>query len=127
NDTYPTAMHVAGVLAVTETLIPAVQKLKATLAEKSEKFDDIIKIGRTHLQDATPLTLGQEISGWKHMLEKSERMISESVNYMRELAIGGTAVGTGINADPKFGGYVAEFIAEAVGSEFTSAENNSTL
>lgn len=123
NDTYPTAMHVAGVLAVTETLIPAVQKLKATLAEKSEKFDDIIKIGRTHLQDATPLTLGQEISGWKHMLEKSERMISESVNYMRELAIGGTAVGTGINADPKFGGYVAEFIAEAVGTEFTSAEN----
>ncbi|MBU9672409.1 class II fumarate hydratase [Planococcus sp. CP5-4] len=123
NDTYPTAMHVAGVLAVTEQLIPAVQKLKTTLDEKAKKFDEVIKIGRTHLQDATPLTLGQEISGWRHMLVKSERMIKESVEHMRELAIGGTAVGTGINADPKFGGYVAEFIAQAVGMEFTSAEN----
>ena len=123
NDTYPTAMHVAGVLAVTEQLIPAVQKLKVTLDAKTKEFDDIIKIGRTHLQDATPLTLGQEISGWRHMLEKSERMISESVEHMRELAIGGTAVGTGINADPKFGGYVAEFISEAVGAPFVSAEN----
>ncbi|MGI2328770.1 class II fumarate hydratase [Planococcus sp. YIM B11945] len=123
NDTYPTAMHVAGVLAVTDNLIPAIQKLKATLAQKSEQFDNIIKIGRTHLQDATPLTLGQEISGWKHMLEKSERMIRASVEEMRELAIGGTAVGTGINADPTFGPSVAEFIAEAVGTSFTSAEN----
>src|SRR5690606_20758034 len=102
---------------------PAIQKLKATLDEKSKKFDDIIKIGRTHLQDATPLTLGQEISGWRHMLEKSERMIRASVEEMRELAIGGTAVGTGINADPTFGPSVAEFISEAVGTTFTSAEN----
>ncbi|MGO1060360.1 class II fumarate hydratase [Planococcus sp. FY231025] len=123
NDTYPTAMHVAGVLAVTENLVPAIQKLKATLDEKAKRFDDIIKIGRTHLQDATPLTLGQEISGWRHMLEKSERMIRASVEEMRELAIGGTAVGTGINADPTFGPSVAEFIAESVGSAFTSAEN----
>ncbi|MBT2570584.1 class II fumarate hydratase [Planococcus sp. ISL-110] len=123
NDTYPTAMHVAGVLAVTENLVPAVQKLKATLDEKQQQFDEVIKIGRTHLQDATPLTLGQEISGWKHMLEKSERMIRESVEHMRELAIGGTAVGTGINADPTFGPSVAEFISEAVGTSFTSAEN----
>lgn len=123
NDTYPTAMHVAGVLAVTENLVPAVQKLKATLDEKAQQFDEVIKIGRTHLQDATPLTLGQEISGWKHMLEKSERMIRESVEHMRELAIGGTAVGTGINADPSFGPSVAEFISEAVGTSFTSAEN----
>ncbi|KOF10886.1 fumarate hydratase [Planococcus glaciei] len=123
NDTYPTAMHVAGVMAVTENLIPAIQKLKATLDEKAKKFDDIIKIGRTHLQDATPLTLGQEISGWRHMLEKSERMIRASVEEMRELAIGGTAVGTGINADPTFGPSVAEFISEAVGGAFTSAEN----
>lgn len=123
NDTYPTAMHVAGVMAVTENLLPAIQQLKATLDEKSKKFDDIIKIGRTHLQDATPLTLGQEISGWKHMLEKSERMIRASVEEMRELAIGGTAVGTGINADATFGPSVAEFIAEAVGTAFTSAEN----
>jgi len=124
NDTYPTAMHVAGVLAVTENLVPAVQKLKATLDEKAQQFDDVIKIGRTHLQDATPLTLGQEISGWRHMLEKSERMIRESVEHMRELAIGGTAVGTGINADPTFGPSVAEFISEAVGTTFTSAANN---
>lgn len=123
NDTYPTAMHVAGVMAVTENLIPAIQKLKATLDEKAKKFDDIIKIGRTHLQDATPLTLGQEISGWRHMLEKSERMIRASVEEMRELAIGGTAVGTGINADPTFGPSVAEFISEAVSGAFTSAEN----
>ena len=123
NDTYPTAMHVAGVLAVTENLVPAVQKLNATLDEKAQKFDEVIKIGRTHLQDATPLTLGQEISGWRHMLEKSERMIRESVEHMRELAIGGTAVGTGINADPTFGPSVAEFISEAVGTPFTSAEN----
>ncbi|MDN7229026.1 class II fumarate hydratase [Planococcus sp. N064] len=123
NDTYPTAMHVAGVMAVTENLIPAIQKLKATLDEKAKKFDDIIKIGRTHLQDATPLTLGQEISGWRHMLEKSERMIRASVEEMRELAIGGTAVGTGINADPTFGPSVAAFISEAVGGAFTSAEN----
>ncbi|ETP68373.1 class II fumarate hydratase [Planococcus glaciei] len=123
NDTYPTAMHVAGVMAVTENLIPAIQKLKATLDEKAKKFDGIIKIGRTHLQDATPLTLGQEISGWRHMLEKSERMIRASVEEMRELAIGGTAVGTGINADPTFGPSVAEFISEAVGGAFTSAEN----
>ena len=123
NDTYPTAMHVAGVMAVTENLIPAIQKLNATLDEKAKKFDGIIKIGRTHLQDATPLTLGQEISGWRHMLEKSERMIRASVEEMRELAIGGTAVGTGINADPTFGPSVAEFISEAVGGAFTSAEN----
>ncbi|CEG24095.1 Fumarate hydratase class II [Planococcus massiliensis] len=123
NDTYPTAMHVAGVVAVTENLLPAIQQLKATLDEKAKKFDDIIKIGRTHLQDATPLTLGQEISGWKHMLEKSERMIRASVEEMRELAIGGTAVGTGINADATFGPSVAEFITEAVGTAFTSAEN----
>lgn len=123
NDTYPTAMHVAALLAVQENLIPAVQKLKATLNAKAEEFDGIIKIGRTHLQDATPLTLGQEISGWRHMLEKSERMITESAEYMRELAIGGTAVGTGINADPKFGGLVAGFISESVGTKFVSAEN----
>lgn len=123
NDTYPTAMHVAGVLAVTENLIPAIQKLKATLDEKAQKFNDVIKIGRTHLQDATPLTLGQEISGWRHMLEKSERMVRESVEHMRELAIGGTAVGTGINADPTFGPSVADFISESVGTKFVSAEN----
>ena len=123
NDTFPTALHVAGVLAVEEQLIPALGKLKDTFAKKSEEFMDIIKIGRTHLQDATPLTLGQEISGWHRMLEKTEKMIADSVQAMKELAIGGTAVGTGLNAPAGFGARVAEEISKAVGIEFTSAQN----
>ncbi|MFD1927613.1 class II fumarate hydratase [Sporosarcina siberiensis] len=123
NDTFPTALHVAGVLAVENELIPALDKLKETFGKKSEEFMDIIKIGRTHLQDATPLTLGQEISGWHRMLEKTEKMISDSVDSMKELAIGGTAVGTGLNAPAGFGDKVAEEISKAVGIEFTSAIN----
>lgn len=123
NDTFPTALHVAGVIAVEQKLIPAIQQLKATFGEKSEAFKDIIKIGRTHLQDATPLTLGQEISGWHRMLEKTEAMITHSVHSMKELAIGGTAVGTGLNAPAGFGDRVAAEISRAVGIEFTSAEN----
>ncbi|MCG7336704.1 class II fumarate hydratase [Sporosarcina sp. ACRSM] len=123
NDTFPTALHVAGVLAVEEQLVPALGKLKDTFAKKSEEFMDIIKIGRTHLQDATPLTLGQEISGWHRMLEKTEKMIVDSVQSMKELAIGGTAVGTGLNAPAGFGDRVAEEISKAVGIEFTSAQN----
>ncbi|MBD7968260.1 class II fumarate hydratase [Paenibacillus gallinarum] len=123
NDTFPTALHVAGVIAVEDELLPAIQLLKGTLHQKSEEFMDIIKIGRTHLQDATPITLGQEISGWEAMLAKSERMIAASVESMKELAIGGTAVGTGINAHPKFGEMTAEEISKATGKNFTSAEN----
>lgn len=123
NDTFPTALHVAGVMAVEEQLLPAIQLLKETLHKKSDEFMDIIKIGRTHLQDATPITLGQEISGWEAMLEKSERMISASVESMKELAIGGTAVGTGINAHPKFGEMTAEEISKETGKKFTSAKN----
>ena len=123
NDTFPTALHVSGVIAVEEKLIPAINKLKETLGKKSEAFNDIIKIGRTHLQDATPLTLGQEISGWYRMLEKTEKMISDSVESMKELAIGGTAVGTGLNAPAGFGDRVAAEISKAVGIEFTSAQN----
>lgn len=123
NDTFPTALHVAGVVAVQEQLLPAIAKLKETFGQKSEEFMDIIKIGRTHLQDATPLTLGQEISGWHRMLEKTEKMISDSVESMKELAIGGTAVGTGLNAPVGFGDRVAEEISSAVGIEFTSAKN----
>lgn len=123
NDTFPTALHIAGVLAVEERLLPALTRLKETLLQKSEEFMDVIKIGRTHLQDATPLTLGQEISGWHHMLEKDEKMISESLPHMKELAIGGTAVGTGINAHPKFGEMVAEEITQLTGKSFTSAKN----
>ncbi|WP_028552579.1 class II fumarate hydratase [Paenibacillus sp. UNC451MF] len=123
NDTFPTALHIAGVLAVEEQLIPALKKLKETLHGKMEAFADIIKIGRTHLQDATPLTLGQEVSGWWAMLEKTERMILESVHTMKELAIGGTAVGTGLNAHPQFGEKVAEEISRETGKSFITAVN----
>lgn len=123
NDTYPTAMHVASVLKLEDSVIPAVQTLKNTLKEKMEAFSDIVKIGRTHLQDATPLTLGQEISGWHRMLEKSEMMIAQSLEHLRELAIGGTAVGTGLNAHPEFSERVCAAISEYTGKKFISAPN----
>ncbi|MBD8499446.1 class II fumarate hydratase [Paenibacillus arenosi] len=123
NDTFPTAMHMAALVAVEEEVLPSIHKLKETLLQKSQQFESIIKIGRTHLQDATPITLGQEISGWHRMLEKSERMISESAAYLSELAIGGTAVGTGINAHPRFGDMVADQISQQTGKTFTSASN----
>ncbi|AXI00912.1 class II fumarate hydratase [Sporosarcina sp. PTS2304] len=123
NDTFPTALHVAGVIAVEREVLPAIDKLKKTLHQKSEDFMDIIKIGRTHLQDATPLTLGQEISGWHRMLEKTRSMLEISVESMKELAIGGTAVGTGLNAPAGFGDKVAEEISKSVGIDFTSATN----
>ncbi|KEK24660.1 class II fumarate hydratase [Bacillus gaemokensis] len=123
NDTFPTALHVACVIAVENQVLPAITKLKETLHQKVTAFEHIIKIGRTHLQDATPLTLGQEISGWHRMLEKTERMIVDSNTYMKELAIGGTAVGTGINAHPKFGEMVAEEISQFTGKQFVSAPN----
>ncbi|MBO8156153.1 MAG: class II fumarate hydratase [Bacillaceae bacterium] len=123
NDTYPTAMHIASLLKVEDLVLPSLEKLKQTFKEKTDEYDNIVKIGRTHLQDATPLTLGQEISGWHRMLEKSESMIKESLNYVRELAIGGTAVGTGLNAHPDFSEKVVEKINEYTGKEFVSAPN----
>ena len=102
NDTYPTAMRIAEVVAVTDTLIPALTQLKNTLDEKAKTFSDIVKIGRTHLQDATPLTLGQELSGYVSMLETNLKQINDALVYCRELAIGGTAVGTGLNSHPEF-------------------------
>ncbi|MGQ8967723.1 class II fumarate hydratase [Bacillus subtilis] len=123
NDTFPTAMHVAGVLAIYEQLVPALDQLRNTLDEKAKKFNDIVKIGRTHLQDATPLTLGQEISGWVYMIERSKEMILEATDKMRELAIGGTAVGTGINAHPQFGEVVSEEISKFTGQQFKSSPN----
>ncbi|GAE36393.1 class II fumarate hydratase [Halalkalibacter akibai] len=123
NDTFPTAMHVATVIKIEDTLLPALAKLKRTFNKKAETYKDVIKIGRTHLQDATPLTLGQEISGWVRMLEKTEKMIQQSLETARELAIGGTAVGTGINAHPQFGKLVAEDISKSTGKSFKSAEN----
>jgi fumarate hydratase class II len=123
NDTFPTAMHVAGVIAVEEELLPAMELLQATLHSKMTAFADIVKIGRTHLQDATPLTLGQEISGWLAMLEQTVHMVRSSVDTMRELAIGGTAVGTGLNAHPEFGARVAEALSRETGTRFVSAAN----
>ncbi|QFT89059.1 Fumarate hydratase class II [Bacillus sp. THAF10] len=123
NDTFPTALHMAGVAAVKEVLLPKIATFKATLLQKSMAYQEVVKIGRTHLQDATPLTLGQEISGWHHMIVKCEKMLKDSLPLMKELAIGGTAVGTGINAHPDFGKMVAEEISKATGETFTSAEN----
>ena len=123
NDTFPTAMHIAALAAIEDQVLPAIKVLKETLAEKSKQFSEIIKIGRTHLQDATPLTLGQEISGWVRMLAKSKSMIRTASESLRELAIGGTAVGTGINAHPAFGDQVAAEIARLSGRHFVSAPN----
>ncbi|MGG3799182.1 class II fumarate hydratase [Metabacillus fastidiosus] len=123
NDTFPTAMHIAGVMAIKKELYKAIDRLITTLQVKSEKFQSIVKIGRTHLQDATPLTLGQEISGWVHMLKQTKVMIDESSQFMRNLAIGGTAVGTGINAHPEFGNIAAKEISELTGENFSSSQN----
>ncbi len=103
--------------------MPAIAKLKATLQEKSDAFATIVKIGRTHLQDATPLTLGQEISGWVEMLNKTEMMIKESLGAVRELAIGGTAVGTGLNAHPELGERVAVKLSALTHHSFVTAPN----
>ncbi|MFA6195151.1 MAG: class II fumarate hydratase [Sulfurimonas sp.] len=123
NDTYPTALHVAAVIAVETRVLPAIAKLKATLIEKSAKFESIVKIGRTHLQDATPITLGQEISGWVEMLNKCEKMAKDSLEPVRELALGGTAVGTGLNAHPELGERVAKKLSELTGHNFITAPN----
>ncbi len=123
NDTYPTALHIAAVKKVEEYVLPALKRMKETLKEKSDSYQDIVKIGRTHLQDATPITLGQEISGWHRMLEKTESMISESLEHVREIALGGTAVGTGINSHPDFAEIVAEKINDETNGTFVTAKN----
>jgi fumarate hydratase class II len=123
NDTFPTAMHITGVVELEDRLLPALAKLKATLAEKSARYMDLVKTGRTHLQDATPLTLGQEISGWVRMLERDEEMIRSSLEFLRELGLGGTAVGTGLNAAAGYDVEVAAQIASLTGKAFRTAPN----
>src|SRR5256885_4086730 len=123
NDVFPTAMHVAAVPAIVDQLIPSIRLLRDTLARKSEEFKDIVKIGRTHLQDATPLTLGQEISGWVAQLDHGLRHVESALHHLRELALGGTAVGTGLNAHPEFADRVAAEISRLTGHPFTSAPN----
>jgi fumarate hydratase class II len=123
NDTFPTAMHIAATLQINTSLIPSIQKLKTTLQTKQEAYNHVVKIGRTHLQDATPITVGQEISGWVGMLERSEMMVNEASKHILNLAIGGTAVGTGINAHPQFGELVAELISKETEFQFVSSTN----
>lgn len=123
NDTFPTAMHIAAIISIRDNLIPALEGMKKTLCTLIEENKDVIKVGRTHLQDATPLTLGQEISGWHRMLEKSQNMIEKTVEDLKELALGGTAVGTGLNTNLDFAVNVAEEISIITGIDFVTAEN----
>ena len=123
NDTFPTAMHIAAYKMLIDITIPGIKKLRDTLAAKSKEFMQVVKIGRTHLMDATPLTLGQEISGYVSQLDHGLRAINNSLPHLSELALGGTAVGTGINTPPGYDVNVAEKIAELTGLPFVTAEN----
>jgi fumarate hydratase class II len=123
NDVFPTAMHIAAARAVEHDLLPRLERLEATLAAKAEAFAGIVKIGRTHLQDATPLTLGQEFSGYVEQLAQAEAAIELALPGLCELAIGGTAVGTGLNTHPEFGARVAKDLSQATGLMFESAPN----
>jgi fumarate hydratase class II len=123
NDTFPTAMHIAAYKMLVEVTIPGIQKLRDTLDEKSRKFYRIVKIGRTHLMDATPLTLGQEFSGYVSQLDHGIRSIKNTLAHLSELALGGTAVGTGINTPPGYSENVAKHIATLTGLPFITAEN----
>jgi len=123
NDTFPTAMHIAAAERIVRHLLPAVRALRDTLAEKSLAFDDIVKIGRTHLMDAVPLTLGQEFSGYVAQLDHGSKRIEIALDGLYELAIGGTAVGTGLNTHPEFAARVATRIAKITGLPFRSAPN----
>lgn len=123
NDIFPTAMHVAAVIGLTRRVLPALCRLASRLEEKSAEFADIIKIGRTHLQDATPLSLGQEFSGYVAQLQHAEAVISASLPSLYPLAVGGTAVGTGLNTHPEFASRVCAELAAGSGLPFTSADN----
>lgn len=123
NDVFPTAMNVAAVAEIHEHLLPALRRLRDTLSRKAEAFKDIVKIGRTHLQDATPITLGQEFSGYVAQLAHAVAHLEASLPHLCELAIGGTAVGTGLNAHPEFGARVARELARLTGHPFVSAPN----
>ena len=123
NDVYPTAMHVAAVTAIEQKLLPAIAQLRATLQDKSEAFADIVKIGRTHLQDATPLTLGQEISGWVAQLAHGEQHIRAALPHLYELALGGTAVGTGLNAPQGYAEGVAAELSRLTDYPFITSPN----
>jgi fumarate hydratase class II len=123
NDTYPTAMHIAAVEAIEDYLFPRVKKLRDTLDQKAKAYHDIIKIGRTHLQDATPVTLGQEMSGWVSQIDHALKSVALTLPQLKELAVGGTAVGTGLNSHPDYADLAAAKISEISGRKFISAPN----
>ncbi|MEA2451796.1 MAG: fumarate hydratase, class [Actinomycetota bacterium] len=123
NDTFPTAMHIAAVEEISDNLLPAIRELRATLDGKAKSYEDVVMVGRTHLQDATPVLLSQVFSGWVAQLDHAMGTLERSLPGICELAIGGTAVGTGLNAHPRFGDLVAEKLAAETGKPFRSAEN----
>ena len=123
NDTFPTAMHIAAVLTLEEKVIPAVEVLIAAFQHLEEENQGIVKSGRTHLQDATPITFSQEISGWRTSLERDKALIESSLPYLKELALGGTAVGTGLNASKGFDEAVAQAVSDLTGKDFVTAPN----
>ena len=123
NDTFPTAMHIAAALTIEDKLLPEIENLITVFKKLESENENIIKVGRTHLQDAAPLRFSQEISGWRSSLEQDKNMITETLRFLRELAIGGTAVGTGLNAPDKFDSITCEVISDLTGKEFTSASN----
>jgi fumarate hydratase, class II len=123
NDTFPTAMHIAAYKILVDVTIPGIEKLRDTLREKSEKFKNVVKIGRTHLMDATPLTLGQEISGYVSQLDHGLKALRHTLHHLSELALGGTAVGTGMNTPEGYDVAVAKYIADFTGLPFRTADN----
>ena len=123
NDTFPAAMHIAAADRVKNALIPAIKSVHHAIAAKAKEFDSVVKIGRTHLQDAVPLTVGQEFGGWASLLERDIHRLEQVLEGLYDLAIGGTAVGTGLNAHPQFGDRCAHYIAAATGLPFRSADN----
>ncbi len=124
NDVIPTAMHISAAVAMKEVLVPSLEKLQKALDVKAKEFDDIVKIGRTHLQDATPIRVGQELSGYARQAELSIARVNKAIRALRELPLGGTAVGTGINSHPEFAHRAIAIIAERTGVEFVEAENH---
>lgn len=123
NDTFPTGLHMAGVLLIERRLFPAMDALYDALHAKEVEFKDIVKIGRTHLQDATPLTLGQEFSGWARMIQRDRDMLAQGIDFLRDLAMGGTAVGTGINCPKGYDVRFAEIVSQLTGTTFHTAPN----
>ena len=123
NDTFPTAMHIAAVVEIEDKLFPAIDAMVSELRRLEEENQGIVKSGRTHLQDAVPIAFSQEISGWRSMLEKDRRMLEKSLEELRELALGGTAVGTGLNAPKGFDTAVAEAVSQLTGKDFVTAPN----